>query len=327
MLGVNILYVDCSYRTQSNLCFYDRVKEYNFIESIVKKGGFIIVWGPRNVGKSELLRYVAHKLSSEYLISYTNIREKKLYTLEFYPKEKLLDRLAGKIKCFLEAGFLIDVVEEAYRFIREYKASGFIWIIDEVHLLGESRGLLEALVKRVVYSHWLKPLTVIVCSSEGWFIDSSVVYNMFDYGAHELLVKPFSYEYFREFVSEYSRLKNIDVGVDIDRLYNDLVGGVPGAFISLVELGVSEWVRRKRFEFLRKIQGIVKRSGYSLEEILGFIARLPVSLDLKKLDYRLYELSLALLRENIVYHILSDNEITIELQLPVYKRIALELYG
>ena len=29
MLGVNILYVDCSYRTQSNLCFYDRVKEYN----------------------------------------------------------------------------------------------------------------------------------------------------------------------------------------------------------------------------------------------------------------------------------------------------------
>lgn len=60
------MYIDYNYRTQSGLCFYNRAREYSFIEEITSKGGVIIVWGPRNIGKSELLRYVAYRLSREH---------------------------------------------------------------------------------------------------------------------------------------------------------------------------------------------------------------------------------------------------------------------
>ncbi len=168
-------------------------------------------------------------------------------------------------------------------------------------------------------------MTVIVCSSEGWFINSDAIRSMLDYGAHELLVKPLDYNYFREFVHEYFRLKSIELDTSLDRLYSDLVGGVPGVFISLVEVGVDEWIRRKRLEFLRIIHYIVDKYGYNRDEVLEFISKLPTKLSLKKLDYRLYRLSEILLEKNIVHHTISDEEIAVDTQLPVYKTLSIEL--
>ena len=49
---------DCSWRTSLGTCFYDRVSEAEELARVVRGGWSVLVVGPRNVGKSELVRYV-----------------------------------------------------------------------------------------------------------------------------------------------------------------------------------------------------------------------------------------------------------------------------
>ncbi|NOZ88585.1 MAG: hypothetical protein GXO15_01525, partial [Crenarchaeota archaeon] len=55
------LYVDEGYRTGLGVSFYDRLRELEALEEALRAARLIIVYGPRNVGKSELVRYWARR--------------------------------------------------------------------------------------------------------------------------------------------------------------------------------------------------------------------------------------------------------------------------
>ncbi len=64
------------YRTCSGTRFYDRREEVDKLSSWIRSGCYVVVWGPRNVGKSEMLRYVAWLLEKEnWLTYYVDVRE------------------------------------------------------------------------------------------------------------------------------------------------------------------------------------------------------------------------------------------------------------
>ncbi len=50
-------YVDHSYRTLLGTAFYDRVSELEVLGRLMVSHRLLVVYGPRNVGKSELVRY------------------------------------------------------------------------------------------------------------------------------------------------------------------------------------------------------------------------------------------------------------------------------
>jgi len=53
----SLIFIDCNYTASLGLCFYNRGQELEELDGIVKPGKLVIVWGPRGVGKSELVRY------------------------------------------------------------------------------------------------------------------------------------------------------------------------------------------------------------------------------------------------------------------------------
>ena len=63
--------MDRGYRTGLGASFYDRVGELELLGGLLEARRTIVVYGPRNVGKSELVRYHASKRSrgEAYLIA------------------------------------------------------------------------------------------------------------------------------------------------------------------------------------------------------------------------------------------------------------------
>ncbi len=55
------VFVDSGYRTGLGTGFYDRVGEVSRLDKLVRSYRLVIVYGPRNAGKSELVRYWARK--------------------------------------------------------------------------------------------------------------------------------------------------------------------------------------------------------------------------------------------------------------------------
>ena len=55
------VFVDHSYRAMLGTSFYDRLWELARLEELLQGVRTVVVYGPRNVGKSELVRYFVSK--------------------------------------------------------------------------------------------------------------------------------------------------------------------------------------------------------------------------------------------------------------------------
>ena len=62
------IFVDREHRTSLGVCFYDRVSELAELKRLLKVFRTVIIYGPRNVGKSELVRYWLHRKSVDAVI-------------------------------------------------------------------------------------------------------------------------------------------------------------------------------------------------------------------------------------------------------------------
>ena len=324
MLGVAelSLYVDRGYRTRAGTMFYDRVAELRVLEDVVGKPSFVVVWGPRNVGKSELLLYLSSRICRSYVVLYLDVRrmvmDRELASLSMGMDlaKNLLDRIAS----LLRVKDLVDVVEECHGLVEEVVGKGCVWILDEVHLLENYGTVLEALIKTSLYSYRRKPLSIVVTSSEGSFVLSNAFRKLLEYGALELLVEPMDEKHFVAFAEEYLALRNIDLGIDLHSVYHELTGGVPGAFIALISQGIETWKRYRRIELERIVSRIALKLGIDVLDVYRFLADLPKEIDPSQPSKELLILD-QLVENNIVYYTLTEKPIA-KPQLPYYTTIA-----
>ncbi len=313
------------YRTAIGTKFYNRESELSLLHSLVGKSSFIILWGPKNVGKSELLRYFSHLIAGRgWITYYVDVREYlSKNQLSIYPRStgcrEFLESIASLIGV---PNRILEVFEKGYKYALELKASGVLWVFDEPHYLSNARPFLEAVIKRVVYSFHKKPLSIAVSVSDGWFIVSDVVLSLLDYGAYELFVKELDYNSFYNLYRELQEKLGTRISVDARELYKEYTGGNPGYLVELLNTGsLSQWISKVEKLLLQKTSNVVEKTGLSRREVYSYISSLPREVDMEAISLNEYRLLKELLKQNIVYYDILEVKAIVKPLLPLYKKI------
>jgi len=321
--------VDDNYKTYSNTRFYNRKWEMNFLLNRVMNFSFIILYGPRNIGKSELLRFLSFILKdSGWFIYYVDVREYlSRRQLTIYPET--IDHTVFLQSVLDIVGLpdrVLDLFEAGYRYAVERRACGVLWAFDEPHYLPNARPFLEALVKRVLYSFHDRPLSVIISVSDGWFIVSDAMVSLLEYGAETLFVDELDPGSFRGLYSELSMVRKVVLDIDPDILYSRYVGGNPGYLVELLNHGdLGRWGDRVEKVFLAKVNNITGSTEFSRREVLEYMASLPKEIDLGCIGKREYRLLMELVKNNLVYYDIMSVETLVKPQIPFYRELSQKL--
>ncbi len=317
------------YRTRIGTRFYDRENEINDLLELIERSSYTILWGPKNVGKSELLRYISHVLENKgWFIYYIDVRE--------YLSRKQLSIYSGTIdhRSFLESildviglpNRMLELFERGYRYALEERAKGILWVFDEPHYLSNAKAFLEALIKRVIYTLHEKPLSIALSVSDGWFIDSDVVASLLEYGAYHLFIDELDLDSFSKLYCELRDIIGVKIDLESRVLYDRYTGGNPGYLIELLRSGsVGEWIASVERMFLSRLESIVRDTEFNWRDIVEYIAGLPREIDLLGIDKSEYLLINCLLRRNLVYYDMFSTKTTVKPLIPVYREIALKI--
>ena len=321
------MFIDCSYRCSSGTCFYNREKEIEWLIDRVYRSAYVIVWGPRNIGKSELLKYLSWRLGREgFCVIYIDCREaitSDLVTIHGFRDMTELFREAIELIGLGKLSKAYDLVSSV---VRRVRASGVLWVFDEAHRLNGYDRVLEVLIKKTIYTFHEKPFSTIISSSEGWFIRSNVVYSLREYGAQDLLVESMDKEVFIEYARELFRVYGRSPDVPVDILYNEFISGNPGYLVKLLSYrSVEEWIESVREWFIEVVNRVSIETGISVRDYLRFISSTPMELNALSLDPVVKRVMDKLMEYNIVYYVLKDTMYHVKPQLPVYRKIAIEL--
>ncbi len=316
---------DNGYRTLAGTRFYGREREVRELMELIENGCYIILWGPRNVGKSELARYVSWILSENgWFINHIDIRsylsEKRVSVYGGVDRDSFLKNILPLLG--LPEG-LLGIFDYGVRFVKERRCSGFLWVVDEPHLLPNPRAFLEALIKKTLYTFYDKIVSVVITVSDGWFILGDIVDSLLGYGAIPLFIDWIDMDSYKGFLEEIKAVYGVEVGVEASRLYSEYTGGVPGALVSLVRDGFSKWVDSTYRQFLSSVKKIHKRTSYGLLEILEAIEKLPIKINTLVVDKET-ELVDELVKENIAFYNIMEKKPLVKPQLPIYKKHALD---
>ena len=338
------VFVDGRYETGLGTGFYDRLAELEKLERLLETYTVVIVYGPRGVGKSELLRYYAtRKLrdASVVLVDARRLRAKQVEEAAeavIVPREAaelarlLAERLAREIGVFDLALAVFDTIVELYRRYRRV-----LIIVDEFHLLPRysGRGVHESIVdleaiagllsKEQRYSKIRMVLTV----SEGFAATSTVKARLRGYRAAWMLVEHLDRLHFERLCLEYGERHGCRLGCcEVEAL----VGGTPGYLPLLCsttrEALEEELVRSWLLDIESALGSAVKRlgdrgGGLSIRDVLE-AAYTIMSRRISPLrEPSLYSVAEALVEHNIVYP-LEPGGTVFRPVYPVY-RVAVEL--
>jgi len=317
---------DEGYRTSVGTAFYDRVVDVNFLSGVVLSGGALIVFGPRNVGKSELLRYVSSRLPVFGWASYyIDLRELQGGgALRAYFRESSLADVARSAARAIGYGGVLELLEALLGYAERAGALGVCYVIDEVQFAERSRALLEALAKRVVYRGGGVKQSVVVASSEGYLIYGDELWRARGYGYRVWLVEEMDYEHFSALASELEQALGLKLGVSVKELYENYTGGNPGELVAVARLGFEEWLRLRELELLRTIARLSLDLGVPRGDLLRLVAETPLKVSLG--DRSIARLVGELARHNIVYYNPDEfEEPLVKPQVRVYKYLASKL--
>jgi len=311
------------YRTIAGTKFYGREREVRELLKLIENGCYTILWGPRNVGKSELARYVSWLLSKKgWFINHIDIRsylsEKKISVYGGVDRDSFLETISSLLG--LPEG-LLRIFDYGVRFVKEKRCHGLLWVVDEPHLLPSPRVFLEALIKKTLYTFHEKTVSVVITVSDGWFVLSDTIDSLLGYGAIPLFIDWLDPGSYRMFIEEIQIVYNKEIDIDSTLLYNEYTGGVPGALVSLIRDGLNRWIDSTYRQFINGIKRIHKRTNYSLIEILEAIEKLPQRINTLTID-RETELIDELVRENIAFYNIMEKQPLVKPQLPIYKKHA-----
>ena len=317
------------YKTRFGICFYDREREVDCLERVVGRGDFVVVWGPKNIGKSELLKYFSYIVSGRgWVVYYIDAREYiARKTIEVYPSRDFLGEFLDMVRDIVGVpSYLLELFEKGIRFGLEKKASGILWVFDEPHYLSNVKPFLESIVKNTIYTSYGKPVSAIISVSDGWFITSDAMHSLLDYGVKHLFVDELDIESFKILYRDIVSITGINTGLDVETIYREYTGGNPGYLIDLLKhSSTNEWVNNARYSLINKVVRIERGSGFPREQVLRYIASLPKTINIQHISVDEYSLVEKLLENNIVYYDIACIETIVKPVLPVYKLLAKEL--
>lgn len=337
------MYVDRDYRTGLGTGFYDRVAELERLDELLYSRGarVVVVYGPRGVGKSELVRYwlwgrrrgprdrmaVVHvdarRLRGRRVAEALEARGLTVDVREL--AERLLDVSDEESAGLLQVAYrVIDVLVDV---IRERASRRIVFFIDEFHLLPrytrggspESKYLdalddLEALAGLLAKEPRYSNASIVLTVSEGFAATDLARSKLRGYSAAWMLAEHLDAEHFRALYEEYAGLEGCRLGVD--ELLG-LVGGTPGYLPelcpldrgSVVEEYVSAWIAEVETGLSRarsRLSSEVFRRELGPREVI-------------RLAYELLSRDVAPLREPHL-HILGQTLTVYNVVYPVYPR-------
>ena len=263
-----MVFIDKEYRTSLGIPFYDRESELADLEKLLGRG-LLLVYGPRNVGKSELIRYFSWKKHIPLVIvDYRSYWDKREWISARDILSSFIEAIIGSVSGIPFPGKIVDAVSRLLeRFKARYK--GLLLFLDEIHLAYSSRveaitGL-EALAKNILFSK-SNGLYVIASCSEGFIASPETLPRIIGYGVNRYLVKPLEYTVFRGLAIDYFDRQGVK-GVDIESLYNMMIGGCPGYLREITCIGCSNWVRE------------------AIETLVQQLSRLSIELNIESIKY------------------------------------------
>ncbi len=232
--------VDCGWRTGLGTCFYGRVAEARRLASILDQYVTVILIGPRNVGKSELARYMVSKVMGVRPLVIDARARMAFSTVQLPRFQDLASIVANAVAGRLGVKEVVDAAKRLATTVGLDK----VLVIDEVHLLSTSPvGELEALVKILAFYPDYRGWKLVVTTSEGWVMASNLWDRVEGYAARIYTVKPIEETYARLLYSEYRGKHGCNITFET---FFSLAGGVPGYLVELCRLERSElleWVR------------------------------------------------------------------------------------
>ncbi len=336
------LYVDEGYRTGLGVSFYDRLRELEALEEALQTARLVIVYGPRNVGKSELVRYWARRRGGggRSVLAVRGDLARAAGVAE------ALEALAGAGERLREAAarLLAAAAPEALGLLalaralleasRRLLGGEQVLFIDEFHLLPRYQrgGMAEAARDLEALAHWLAKegedvgVRVIVTVSEGFAATSEALARLHGYQARYEPVEHMDRRHFDALYREYRSLRGCSAG--LCTVYG-AVGGAPGYLPALCP------GRRAALELVEQSKTLLEEALAAVREALGEPPRRIVSLAYEALsrgplsplqEPRLHRVGRLLVLHNVAYPVYRGG-VWYKPQLPLYLLLLREAAG
>lgn len=344
------LYVDPEYKTMLGVSFYDRLREVDRLDELTRGYRVTIVYGPRNVGKSELVYYWIRRRATGRVVVFEADRMRASTSIKGIArylnapedaKRTLLRRLTELV---LDRLNLLDVVLLVYEFL-EGIGGEVVVFLDEFHLLpkyraigyedrgGEALADLEALAHRLAKEP-RNSVRVVLTVSEGFIATGDVMARLHGYSSEYMLVEHMDSRHFKALYDEYAHKAGCNTSYDT--VYN-VVGGTPGYLDELCrgEEAVANFITRSKNLLENSLSNIRSTlDNLTLKEakqlsdpiqLLRLIYEILSSKGIKPVEEPLpYTLGQLLTIHNIAYPLYKNGTITFKPQIPIY-RILLEI--
>ncbi len=318
------------YVTKLGTRFYNRLRELRTLSRLVETLRTIIIYGPRNAGKSELMRFFsavyAWRKWGRIAVAHIDAREKRAESLGF---KSGASRLASLIEDIVAGhtrlGTLVRLAEAVLSMISEAQAALVILYIDEFHLLfdniDDAVRELEAVAGLLAKMGETKA-RLVTTVSEGFVATSDVRRRLAGYATGYMLVEPLDREDMSRVYAEYSRARGCRISL---RDYWAVYGGAPGYLPETCHLEYREFIERAS-DLLRDtldaaLNTIAAEMGVARREVLGKTARLIEWLYTggppPRLEPREKILAEKLVEYNVVYPCrLRMGEVRVEIYIP-----------
>jgi len=326
-----VLYIDEGYRTGLGISFYDRKPELDMLNESVGLYPLTIVYGPRNVGKSELVRYWAWKRRiGERLVTIEGdvIRSENvlegLQWLLLSAHEKARRIVEDGLKAVAERIGIHDIymiISKVLSVIGNLEGPMIVFI-DEFHLLPRYKGVppasryevaltdLEALAHRLSKKADVN-VRFVLTVSEGFIATNEALQRLHGYRANFLIVDHLDEKHFKRLFEEYESKNECPHKYEIVR---GLIGGAPGY---LPELCASE----------NGLETLIARSKSIVEEGLSgvrnvlrtFLGKDVSPRELIEIAYKLVRGELVRPLESPEIHLVGQLMTTHNIVYPVYK--------
>ncbi len=330
------IFVDKSYRTGLGTGFYDRLKELDLLDRLTRDYRIIVVYGPRNAGKSELVRYWIKKRAEGRAIALqadlmgTRSAIGDIMDWLVAPNEALKRELARVLQDLAPAHInIVSLFHALYMVLRRYLEETVLFI-DEYHMLPGYReasyravlGDLEALAHYIAKKR--PQLKLVVTVSEGFMATSEALARLHGYATSFTAVEPLGTSHFHALYQEYAEKRGCRIGFN---LAYRVIGGSPGYLpelcrgskmvIELVE--TSKTVLENALTEVRRrlqVEHDEKTDPYQVIELAyTTLSGTPINPLQQPLEHTVGQI-LAL--HNIAYPIYGGTHIVYRPQLPIY---------
>ncbi len=343
---MNII-VDRSYRTGLDTAFYDRVEELGFLRRIIDTHRLTVMYGPRNVGKSELARYLLRSMNTAALrvdarlLSVKDLAARtSVEVLGRITPSRIVDELVEDVvEALVPGGRILNVALSLASALRQKLSGSMLLLVDEFHELPGYRGergrqyyeALDDLRSLAAYlAKNMSGVRVMVTVSEGFAATWDAWARLEGYSTRWVLVEHLDQEHFKALYDEYRSKHGCRLG--LKEIYA-LVGGTPGALPDLCPLPREDLVEARVTAWLGEVETALSIARSRLEAEGASIT--PVELVKETLillrepvkplrNPQRHILGQTLVEQNVLYPKIVPGGIHYRPQYPIYQVIILE---